>query len=183
MEPTQEYKEVRQAAKVEALSREDDRPEQRTLLSGLGKIRNLATITLCQRTNREHSDSLPLLLGTYSCNLDNKGRLIIPKAHLQILGSEKTLLAIADTESGSVCVFPKAEFLAMIPAAFSTAPHHTAHLEQVRISLQNAAELQIDKQHRIQLNPLLRLLGKATCSTCSVMGSGNFLEIKPQNEQ
>lgn len=180
MEPTQDYQAGDHADNAATPLREKDGEENTSLLHG---IRNLATITLCQRTDLEQTETLPLLLGTYTCNLDNKGRLIIPKAHVKILGPETRLLAIADAASESICLFPKTAFFEMVPAALQTSSDHTTHLEQIRISLQNAREIQIDKQHRIQLNPLLRSLGKSECSTCNVLGSGNFLEIKPQNEQ
>jgi DNA-binding transcriptional regulator/RsmH inhibitor MraZ len=178
MEPTQDNRAI-QADNAATPTRENDGGEHTSLLHG---IRNLATITLCQRTEPEQTETLPLLLGTYTCNVDNKGRLIIPKAHVKILGSEKSLLAIADPSSGSIFLFPKTAFFEMIPAALHPSSDHNTHLEQVRISLQNAREIHIDTHNRIQLNPLLRSLEKNECSTCLVMGSGNFLEIKPQNQ-
>lgn len=121
--------------------------------------------------------------GLCAVNIDDKGRVAIPKRHRELLaenGSDQVVVTI-DTESPCLLLYPTPIWQA-IELKLSALPSiHPATKRIQRLLIGHATDLVIDKQGRILVPPLLREY--AHLEKCIMwVGQGNKIELWGQSE-
>ena len=121
--------------------------------------------------------------GLNAINIDDKGRILIPKRHRELLlehASDQVVITI-DTESPCLLLYP-APIWQTIEVKLSELPSmHPAVKRIQRLLIGHATDLIVDKQGRILLPPLLREYASLDKAMMWV-GQGHKIELWGQNE-
>lgn len=120
--------------------------------------------------------------GLFSINLDDKGRVAIPKKHRELLEqhtSDQVVLTI-DTESPCLLLYPTLVWQEIELNLSQLPSFHPASKRLQRLLIGHATDLMIDKQGRILVPPLLRDYAQLE-KQIMVVGQGKKIEIWSQN--
>ena len=125
-------------------------------------------------SSAEESTTLPpLLLGTYTPKVDDKGRLALPAKFRAQLGSG---FVLARGQERCVYLLPASEFRRMAAQIQRASLGNKATRDYLRVFLSGAVDQEPDKQGRVVVPPMLRdyaNLGKEVV----VIGVGTRAEI------
>jgi DNA-binding transcriptional regulator/RsmH inhibitor MraZ len=114
--------------------------------------------------------------------LDVKGRFTLPAQYRDAFGGNAVRL-VAPPDRTGIWIFSVAEFIQLRSHAImklSSPDTSTAALELVTLLLNRTTEVAIDSYDRITIpRPYLNQSGLTAPGTNTLVGSGNFLEIKP----
>jgi MraZ protein len=114
-----------------------------------------------------------MFFGSYSHNLDNKGRLVIPSKMRSEIGGR---LYILRGYEGSLFVYKETDFQKLV-TALENLPYNQRDSRDVqRIALSSVVELEVDGQNRIQL-PTKLLSDYKISRDVMVIGVVNHFEI------
>lgn len=121
--------------------------------------------------------------GLNAVNIDDKGRIAIPKRHRELLtehGSDQAVITI-DTEFPCLLLYPTPIWQAIELKLAALPSLHPATKRVQRLLIGHATDLLIDKQGRILVPPLLREYAHLEKNVMWV-GQGNKIEIWDQIE-
>ncbi len=116
-----------------------------------------------------------MYFGSYEHNLDEKGRLLIPRKLKEGL-SEGSLLYILKGFEGCIAVYNKAEFTKLVEECSEISFKKKNSRAYLRLMLSSVTELVIDKVGRIQL-PTQVLTKYQIGRQVMIIGVGDHFEI------
>jgi DNA-binding transcriptional regulator/RsmH inhibitor MraZ len=110
------------------------------------------------------------MLGLHLCKVDEKGRIVLPKAFRNWIGEEKHLFIVAKkNREGGFDIFP--------PAVFESRRKKLKEKERERFC-QCSFSLEIDDRHRITIpQKLWELLGSGKKREVRIGGAGDHLVL------
>jgi len=146
-------------------------------------LRALASEQILARLERTpDNDTVKFLEGMQDIYVDNKGRFSIPAQYKAALGDDSVRL-VAPPDGGGIWIFPVAEFVQLRSRAIEKlrSPHPSPEAVDLVTRLMNSTqELAIDTYGRITIpRPYITQSGLTAPGTNLLVGSGNFIEIKP----
>jgi len=124
-----------------------------------------------------------LMTGTRDVTLDDKGRLYIPSSFREQLDSTSPVYVFAPAGQPGLWIFSEKEWKGLTDTALEHArrPLNKADpIETLTLLLNRSERVQPDGHHRIQISPeLMQASGLRKRADAIVVGSGNFLEVRP----
>jgi len=124
-----------------------------------------------------------LMTGRKEIAIDAKNRLYLPAAFREALGNGAPVIAAVPGDNSAIFLFSTKEFDSLLRSAFLKCadPKSTAGtVETVTLLLNRSESINVDNAGRIGLpSEFLELVGLERKPEVLVVGSGNFLEIKP----
>lgn len=151
-------------------------------------IRSLALEQLRVPGARDPASKLDnLMTGTRDVTLDDKGRIYIPAAFREQLGAGSPLYIFAPPEQQSLWIFSEREWKELTNTAIEQVqrPINRAEtIETVTLLLNRSERITPDNSSRIQISvELLSASGLRRGGEAIIVGSGNFLEVRPPTPQ
>ncbi len=116
--------------------------------------------------------------GLTAVNIDTKGRIVVPTQYREIIAEEADgeLVITIDTEERCLLLYPSPRWQEIEEKLQQLPSFHPASRRIQRLLIGHATDLEVDRQGRILLPPLLREYAGLE-KTVMLVGQGNKFEI------
>lgn len=116
-----------------------------------------------------------MFFGTFSHNLDNKGRMVIPSKFRHTLGESAKVYVLQGFE-GCLSVYPESDFQSLLTTLQSHNYLNSTARDYLRVVYSSIVELEIDSHNRLSL-PKAILDQYQIGNEVSIVGVGDHFEI------